>query len=147
MNQYPTDAHEEARTGLAGPLWGAGAAVLTALLGGLFSSSVMLSIAAIAASINLFNLVPVWQLDGARGLHALDRGQRFWIAGVGLLCAIATHQWLPGIVGLIAATRAFGVGGPSHSAGDRGMLWLFVSLIVVLSLIATLPVTMPGQAG
>ena len=71
MKQYPTDAHEEARTGLAGPLWGLVAALVAAAVGALLSSPVALSVASVGATINLFNLIPVWQLDGARGLRAL----------------------------------------------------------------------------
>jgi Zn-dependent protease len=33
LKQYPSDAHEDARTGLAGPLWGLGASLAAALAG------------------------------------------------------------------------------------------------------------------
>lgn len=143
LNQYPTDAHEEARTGLAGPLWGCGAALLTALCGTLLDSATLTSIASIAASINLFNLIPVWQLDGARGLHALHQGERFAIAGVFLLSALALHQWLPAIAGAVTLARAFGAGGPAHPTGDRRMAYLFAALITLLALTAALPVVLP----
>jgi Zn-dependent protease len=139
LDQYPTDAHEEARTGLAGPLWGLCAAAAAALLGTLAASPLAISIASVGASINLFNLIPVWMLDGARGMRALDRSQRFVVAGAAAACALLLHQWMPGFVAAIAFARAFG--SDVHASGDRSMLVLFVALLVLLSLLASLPVT------
>src|SRR2546425_2112324 len=36
---------------------------------------IWLAIAQLTAFLNLFNLIPVWQLDGARGLHVLARSE------------------------------------------------------------------------
>jgi Zn-dependent protease len=140
MSQYPTDAHEEARTGLAGPLWGLVAAVVAAIAGALTHSPVVDSVASFGATINLFNLVPIWVLDGSRGLRALNRGQRFAVAGAGIACGLVFHQWMPAIVGAVTLFRAFG--DDKHPEGDRGMLALFAVLLVALSLIATLPVSL-----
>jgi Zn-dependent protease len=140
MNQYPTDAHEEARTGLAGPLWGLVAAVAAAAVGKFAESSVALSVASVGATINLFNLIPFWVLDGARGLRALARNERFIVAGVGAMSSLLFHQWMPGVVALVVFARAFGSDG--HEVGDRGMLALFCALLVLLSVVATLPVTL-----
>lgn len=143
MTQYPTDAHEEARTGLAGPLWGLAAALVAAGAGSLAHSAVVLSVASAGATLNLFNLIPVWFLDGSRGLRALGRGERFVVAAVGLGCGLFFHQWMPAIAGSVALGRAFGK--DAHPTGDRGMLALFAALLVVLSLVATLPVALPGS--
>jgi Zn-dependent protease len=137
LNQYPTDAHEEARTGLAGPLWGLFAAGVAAALGKIFGWPAALAVASWGASVNLFNLIPFWQLDGARGLRALSRGERFAIAALGILACLVLHQWMPGLVGAAAAVHAFGAGG--HPTGDRRMLALFAALIVLLGLLASLP--------
>jgi Zn-dependent protease len=140
MKQYPTDAHEEARTGLAGPLWGLVAAGVAAVYGWLAGSAVALSVASAGATINAFNLIPFWQLDGARGLKALSRAQRLGIVAVGAATALATHQWMPAVVAAFAAPRAFetGPGGP-HEHGDRGAFGLFATLIVALAIVASLP--------
>lgn len=138
LNQYPTDAHEEARTGLAGPLWGLFAASVAAIVGELAGSPTTLGVASLGATINCFNLIPVWQLDGARGLRALSQHERMAVAAVGILTGVATHQWMPGIVGLVTALRAFG--GGAHPTGDRKMALLFAALIVAHGLIAMLPV-------
>jgi hypothetical protein len=80
----------------------------------------------------------VWQLDGARGLRALSRSERIAVAGIGILAGIAFHQWMPTIVGCIAAARAFGP--DAHPTGDRRVAALFGVLIVAHGLLGTLPV-------
>ena len=138
LRQYPTDAHEDARTGLAGPLWGLFAAGVAAALGLTFGWSTALGVASLGATINCFNLIPVWQLDGARGLRALSRAERMTLAAVGIAAGIALHQWMPAIVGLVTAGRAWSAG--AHPSGDRRILALFAFLVVAHALIATLPV-------
>jgi Zn-dependent protease len=137
MDQYPTDAHEEARTGLAGPLWGLGAAIGAALIGQLTHSSLLIGIASLGATINLFNLIPFWMLDGARGLRALSRKQRFAVAAAAFASAIACHQWMPAIIGALVLGRAFDK--DAHETGDSRVLALFASLLLALSLLAMLP--------
>jgi len=79
LHQYPQTAREDARVGLAGPLWGLGASVATLALYYATQLPVIAAIATVGAWINLFNLLPVWQLDGARGFRSLSRPQR-WVA-------------------------------------------------------------------
>jgi Zn-dependent protease len=112
---------------------------VAAIAGVLTHSAVVHSVASVGATINLFNLVPVWVLDGSRGLRALNREQRFAVAGVGIVCGFFFHQWMPAIVGGVTLFRAFGK--DAHPEGDRGMLALFAALLVALSLIATLPLS------
>jgi Zn-dependent protease len=139
MKQYPTDSHEEARTGLAGPLWGLFAAAVAAAGGHLFASRVALAVASLGATINLFNLVPVWQLDGARGLRALSRLERLVVAAVGIAVGIGFHEWMPAVVGLVTGGRAFEKDTPSE--GDRGVFVLFGVLLVALGALGTLSVS------
>jgi Zn-dependent protease len=137
LKQYPTDAHEDARTGLAGPLWGLFAAAVAACLGRAFGWSTATAVASVAAMINCFNLVPVWQLDGSRGLRALSRAERVAIAAVGVATGAVLHQAMPAIVGAVAAMRAAGRGG--HPNGDRRVFELFAFLIVAHGMLGTLP--------
>jgi Zn-dependent protease len=134
LRQYPTDAHEEARTGLAGPLWGLAAAVAATLIGVATHSPTARAVASLGATINLFNLIPVWQLDGARGLRALSRVERLAVGAVALVTAIALREWMPAIVGITTLARTFGT--EAHPTGDRGMLALFTTLVVALGLLA-----------
>ena len=137
MGQYPTDAHEEARTGLAGPLWGLLAAGVAAAIALIAGSPVIRSVASFGATINLFNLIPVWQLDGARGLRALSRSERYGLAAIAGVVALGLHQWMPGIVAAFTAVRAFGK--DAHPVGDRRMFALFAGLVVAHGLVAALP--------
>ncbi|HTM43915.1 MAG TPA: site-2 protease family protein [Polyangiaceae bacterium] len=139
MNQYPTDAHEEARIGLAGPLWGLVAAITAAIIGRFTGSVVTTSVASVGATVNLFNLIPFWVLDGARGLRALARGERFVLAAVATLSSLSFHQWTPGIIAMLIFVRAFGR--DAHEKGDRRMLALFAALVIALTLVSTLPVS------
>lgn len=72
---------EEALVGLAGPNWGLGAALACWALGYAFSSPLFAALAHIGAVINLFNLTPVWQLDGSHAWRALTQWERYIITG------------------------------------------------------------------
>ena len=78
MNQYPVSPREDARVGLAGPIWGLLAAAVALAAGLALGLPLLTAVGRFAAWINLFNLLPVWQLDGARGFRALSAQQR-WI--------------------------------------------------------------------
>jgi Zn-dependent protease len=137
LRQYPTDAHEDARTGLAGPIWGLFAACVAAVVGWLVPSALVISVASVAARINLFNLIAVWQLDGSRGLRALSRDERLAVAAVALLAGLVAHQWMPMIVAAAAGARAFA--SDAHPTGDRGVLGWFVGLVISLTALSALP--------
>ncbi len=110
--QYITP-REDARVGLAGPVWGLAAAVVAALLGLAFHSPACLVVAQWGAWINLFNLAPVWSLDGARGFHAMRRRERI-IAG-----AIFAAAWLPinpGFALLAIGAGIYGITRPNEPA-------------------------------
>jgi Zn-dependent protease len=62
---YPRDERAQARVGLAGPIWGLGAAGIAWLVFLATGWAAWGAIARVGAWINLFNLLPVWQLDGA----------------------------------------------------------------------------------
>ncbi|MBY0400192.1 site-2 protease family protein, partial [Myxococcota bacterium] len=80
LDQYPASAREDARIGLAGPIWGLAAAVSAYALHLATGYAVLAGIAHAGAVVNLFNLIPVWQLDGSRGLRALARRERILVA-------------------------------------------------------------------
>ena len=81
------DPVQESRVGLAGPLYGLAAAAFCLAAQPLTHSMTLGAVAHTAAVINLFNLIPVWQLDGSRGLRSLTRLQR------GMLLAVALGLW------------------------------------------------------
>ncbi len=131
--QAPVDAREDARIGLAGPIWGTGAAMATLGLGLATGWQILGAIAHIAAWINLFNLLPVWSLDGARGFRALSRVQR-WLAVAALAGAWAlTHDGLVILLLLVAGWRAFAPDAPAR--GDARAALEYCGLVVLLSVL------------
>jgi Zn-dependent protease len=91
----PASVGQDARIGLAGPLWGASAA-----LAFLFPSFVLpgtglwLALARATALINLFNLTPIWTLDGSRAFRALDRRQRLYLGALMMVLWLLTNEGL-----------------------------------------------------
>ena len=100
------------------------------------------AIARLGAWINLFNLTPVWQLDGARGFRALSRTHRWWVVGAFAVMWGVTEESLLLLVLLVAGFRAFGRDAAAES--DRRTLIEFIFLIVALSLLCLIEVPMPG---
>jgi Zn-dependent protease len=139
LKQYPTDAFEDARTGLAGPLWGLFASAAAIGLGRAFGWSTAVGVGSLSASINLFNLVPVWQLDGSRGWRALSRFERAIVAATAGVVALVLHQPMPLLVAGVGAVRTLGA--DAHPTGDRRVFWLFVALLIALGALATFPLT------
>ncbi len=76
LKEAPRNAIEDARIGLGGPWWGLGAALACLGLYHLTDAPIMAALARVGAYINLFNLIPVWQLDGGRAFAPLTRVQR-----------------------------------------------------------------------
>lgn len=141
LQQHPVNPVENARIGLAGPIWGLGAAL--AALGVYLATEwpSWLAIARVGAWINLFNLLPVWQLDGGRGFSSLSRPQR-WFA----VAAIAT-TWFFTAEGLLlllliaGCVQALSVTAPTKP--DRVGLVQYVVLVAVLSAMCLLAVPVP----
>ena len=141
MNQYPANAVEDARVGLAGPLWGLGAAI-GCYLGFLVTGiPILAALARVGAWINLFNLLPVVPLDGGRGFRAMNRPQR-WIAVATLGGAFfLTRDGLLALLAIVAVIRAL-VPPEKDLPPDRTAAIQYVTLVVVLSALSALGV--PG---
>ena len=139
LKQAFHDVRQEARVGLAGPVWGL-AAALACLRGSFaFGSPVLAAIAeSRGAAINLFNLIPVWQLDGGRAFRALSRSQRWLAAAAVALAWTQTHEGLLVILMLAAAFRA--ISEPGAEEPDRGALVQYVVLVAALSALLMIPV-------
>ena len=135
---YPTDVVAQARVGLAGPIWGLGAALVCYLVYLLTGLPAWGALAEIGAWINLFNLTPVWQLDGAHGFKALTKHQR-WLA-VGAIAA----AWVISTKGLLVVLLIFAIIAAFRSEApeqpDRRTLIEYVVLIAALTALATIPV-------
>ncbi|MEP6962011.1 MAG: site-2 protease family protein, partial [Acidobacteriota bacterium] len=136
----PADVHQDARIGLAGPLWGAAAGVAFWAAGMLADSGLWLAVARTTALINMFNLTPVWQLDGGRGFRALDYKQRLTIGALLIMLWLATGQGIYFLLILGAAYRLFWQ--KDHQPpGDQTILWQYAGLAALFGvMMAAIPV-------
>ena len=95
------------------------------------------------AWINLFNLLPVWQLDGGRAFHALSRPQRILAAAALGAAWFLTREGLLALLALVAAFRALGRDAPAE--GDRTAILQYLVLTAALSALAVLPVPLGAR--
>jgi Zn-dependent protease len=138
LKEHITDPVTDARIGLAGPVWGLGAAVASWFTYLATGAPIWLAITELTGFLNLFNLIPIWQLDGSRGFHALSRQERWiilaviglaiWLTGVGVL-------WIVGAVALFRTLR--GEEGPGH----QPTMLTFGGLVIALAWFARHVVT------
>ncbi len=94
---------EDNRIGLAGPLWGMAATFFCFALYAFTRNPLYGALSYTSALINIFNLLPFWTLDGARGLHSMSRNQRW------MLVAAFAFAWFVSREGLFLIIAAFTV--------------------------------------
>lgn len=133
---------QDARVGLAGPFWGLGAAVACTLSFFYFQLPLLAALARTGAWINLFNLIPFWQLDGGRGFHSLNRAQR-WLAlgAIGLTLLVTREMFLLVLMGF-ALFQCLRKEVPEEADGMG--LFQYALLVFVLACLCKLPV--PGDS-
>jgi Zn-dependent protease len=130
LKQYPATPREDAQIGLAGPLWGAGAALAFLLIGKYSGHGGAVAIARVGAWINLFNLVPVWQLDGGRAFNAFSRQQR--VLTTVLLWALALMH-IDGMLWLLALGATFRAAPKNAPAEGHAFSFIeYTSLVLLL---------------
>jgi Zn-dependent protease len=130
LKQHVDDPVTDAKIGLAGPVWGLGAGLAALAMHGVTRAPIWLAIAQLTGFLNLFNLIPVWQLDGSRGFHALSRAERWGVVGAVLVALLWTEQRLLFLVGGVAVWRALQ---RESGPGDRRVLATFVVLVLALA--------------
>ena len=144
LKQYPANPHEEARVGLAGPVWGlatAGICYAAYLATGM---EILAALAQTGAAINLFNLIPVWQLDGSHAFKALSRVERIGITALAGAMWVVSEEGLLLLIGIVAVFRCFQKDAPVKR--DLPIVAEFAFLIVTLSLLTTIPVNISRRA-
>src|SRR6266576_924983 len=102
QRSHPTDALKQAQIGIAGPIAGTIGATAAFALYGSTHSPVLLLAALIGFYINLFNLIPIWQLDGAWILAPVSKW--FQVAGYAIIGigALFFHFLLSPLIIIIA---------------------------------------------
>lgn len=141
MKQHPRTVQEEARIGLGGPIWGFGAAAACFLIYLATAQPFWAALTHTGAMINLFNLLPVWQLDGGHAFKALNRAERWIATAVAGGMLLMTGEGLLVLIAILAGVQAFRQA--PNAEGDRTALIQFAGLVAALSLLMKMPV--PGQ--
>ena len=137
LRQHPATPGEDARVGLAGPLWGLGAALAAYGIYRATGSAIWGAIAHFGAWVNLFNLLPFWQLDGGRGFRALTRRQRWMATGALVAIWALTSEPLLVLLALAGAANALAAG-PDEP--DTGALGAYVGLALALAVLSRIQV-------
>jgi Zn-dependent protease len=136
------DPIQDSRVGLAGPIYGLGAAIaclIMALITGLnpgSGSNMWGAIAYFGAIMNLFNLIPIWQLDGARGYHSLTQPQRITILGLSAVLWISTSVQMFLLIALGCAYRLFTKDAAKRP--DQTGFIQYIGLLLALAAVAAL---------
>lgn len=125
-----------ARVALAGPAAGLGAALVAYLLFRVTGAAYWSAIAHLGAVINLGNLLPVWQLDGARVRPPLTRDQQVLLGAAFVLTALIAQDRITALIcggGVIALffRRRYGM-------GDATGLWQAAAVMASLGVLIRL---------
>lgn len=142
LKQYPADAREDARIGLAGPIWGLGASVAAALVYFATGSPVWAAIARVNSWINLFNLIPISPLDGGRGFRVLKTWQRATIAVAFGAAYLVTQDGLLALLAIVAVVMVFA---KKQEVGNGDQRAFAEYLILIAALSALVLIKVPGQ--
>jgi Zn-dependent protease len=134
MNALRITPIQDARVGLAGPIYGLAAAAFALAAGFFTQAKAWDAIAHFGAVINIFNLTPVWQLDGSRGFSSQSRKQRIVILVTAAMLWFVTKEVMLGVVTAGGVYRLF-TKDAAEEPDNLGMLQ-FLGLLVALSLIA-----------
>lgn len=140
LKEYPKSPADDAEVGLAGPIYGVAAAIATYALYFFTDIPVLGGIAHAGAFINLFNLIPVWQLDGGRGFNALNKQQRWVAFGVIGLAWFVSGEAMFLLLLLGAGYRLFMTPAPQEP-GNRALV-TYGALVLVVALLSAVEV--PG---
>jgi Zn-dependent protease len=136
LQQQVVNPREDADIGLAGPIYGLGAALFAAGLWLLTHRPIFAAIAGVGAWINLFNLVPVYTLDGGRGFHAMSQVQKFLAAATVGGAWYFTSDGLLLIIGIICLYRA--VTDKSEKQGNWKAAITYMLLVITLTAVSVL---------
>jgi len=142
LKQHPATVGEDARVGLAGPIAGVACALFALAVGHLADWPAWIAIARVGAWINLFNLLPVWQLDGGRAWNALSKRYRWYAVGAIALAWVLSSEAM--LILLLIAGIARAATGRAPEKPDKVALWQYMILVAVAAALCTIEV--PGLA-
>jgi Zn-dependent protease len=134
---YPKSHAAIGDVALSGPLWGGVTGVLALALGLALNLTWLQGAALVIAEINLFNLLPVWQLDGNRATACLSRSQVTTLGLIGVIGAALAASPV-GFVSSAGLLSRRWLSPPANEVGDARTFKLFLGLLIgLLALAAT----------
>jgi Zn-dependent protease len=136
LQQQVVNPREDAEIGLAGPIYGMGAAIVAAAIWYATRQPIFAAIAGVGAWINLFNLLPLGTLDGGRGFHAMSRAQKFLAAAVVAAAWFYTQDGLLLVVGLVCVGRV--VSDKPNTERNWKAALTYAGLVIALTAISLL---------
>jgi Zn-dependent protease len=147
QRSHPTDALKQAQIGIAGPVAGTIAATAAFLLYGSTGQPVFLLAAWLGFYINLFNLIPIWQLDGAWILGPVSPWFQVVALAIIAVGALALHFFISplliifallGIPSLLARFR--NAANPYYTSVPTGGRWAmgfaWIGLVLFLGIMS-----------
>jgi len=141
MRQQIVNPLEDAEIGLAGPIYGLGAAVISLGLWLVTKNPVFAAIASVGAWINIFNLVPILGLDGGRGFHAMSRLQRFVATAVVAGAWLITDDDVLMLVMIVCLGRT--IADSANQSGSMKTTLKYCLLVILLAAISTVRSQIP----
>ena len=129
QRSHPTDALKQAQIGIAGPIAGTLGATAAFLLYQTTHWEVLLLAALIGFYINLFNLIPIWQLDGAWILAPVSKWLQVGGYGMLVVAALFLHFVSPlliiiAVLGIPSLMQRFrDAGNPYYTTVPAGARW------------------------
>ena len=105
LKEAPKNAVVEAEIGIAGPVWGTMGAVICNAIGVYFDIPLFIALAWTGYWLNLFNLIPVGQLDGGHVVQAISPW--LWLPGFGiaLWLALTNGHFIIWLIVILAIPR------------------------------------------
>ena len=127
---YPKSAQAAGDVALSGPVWGGVAGVVTLVFGAALQQQWVCGAALLIAEVNLFNLLPVWQLDGSRATQCVSKKQVLVLAIIGLAGGALAGSPMSLLAGAGLLVRRWVK--PPEGEGDRRTFVVFVLLFIGL---------------
>src|SRR5229473_3908030 len=148
QRSHPTDALKQAQIGIAGPIAGTIGATAALALYGSTHSEVLLLAAWLGFFLNLFNLIPVWQLDGAWIVAPVSKWVQ--VAGYAVVAALALLHFVSifliviAVLGIPTLIQRFRTDAdpyyktvPTRARWSLGGAWLALVLYLGFALVQT----------
>ena len=139
-------AQPRAFVGLAGPLAGCIGAAVCAFLWVETGDALWIGLASVSALLNVLNLIPIWVLDGAQAIGALNKTERIILSAAAVLFAAYFGQPVFLLVAGGAGYRVFSKDIPA--APNHAVTAYYLLVLAALGfLIKLAPLAPAGHAG